>query len=78
MEVIQSCFGTRNVLKFSFDNCIGCAMLVNSCVTIVEVVQVSFSTRNLLNPNFHNCRCQDRSKHLEIGPDVNTEAAPLN
>ena len=23
VEVVQSCFGTRNVLKFSFDNCRG-------------------------------------------------------
>ena len=29
MEVVQSCFGPRNVLNFSFDNCRGCSMLVH-------------------------------------------------
>ena len=29
VEVVQSCFGPRNVLNFSFDNCRGCSMLVH-------------------------------------------------
>ena len=37
MEVVQSCFETRNVLKFSFDNCRGCAMLVNSCFSAGKI-----------------------------------------
>ena len=29
MEVVQSCFRTRNVFRFSFNNCRGCSMLVH-------------------------------------------------
>ena len=28
MDVVQACFGTRNVLDISFHNCRCCAMLV--------------------------------------------------
>ena len=31
VEVVQSCFGTRNALKFSFDNCRGMQLLLFQC-----------------------------------------------
>ena len=37
VEVAQLCFGTRNVLKLSFDKCTGCAMLVNSCFSAGKI-----------------------------------------
>ena len=65
MQVVEACFCTRNVTKFSFDNCRGCAMLVNSGLvlrrsdnavfTVVEVVLACLPARNILKPNFHIC-----------------------
>ena len=61
MEVVQSCFGTRNVLEFSFDKCRSCAMIVlrrseNAIFVVVEFVQACCSTKNDHKYNFHDCR----------------------
>ena len=70
MKGVQVCFETSNVLKFTFDNCRGGAMLVTSCFSAgkikcshfhcrggqVEVVQSCFGTRNVLKFSFDNCR----------------------
>ena len=45
MEVVQSCFGTRNVLKVSFDNCRGCAMVVLFQCWEDQIVPLSLSWR---------------------------------
>ena len=37
MDVMEACFGTRNVLKFSFDNCRGSAMLMDSCFSAGKI-----------------------------------------
>ena len=66
MEVVQACFKTRNVLKFSFDSC-RCVMLIDSCFSgevrcfhcrggPVEFVQLCFGIRNVLKFSFDNCR----------------------
>ena len=70
-RALHACFGTRNALKFSFDNCKGVAMLVDSCFSAgkirsscfftrggaVEVVQACFKTRNVLKFSFDSCSC---------------------
>ena len=63
MEYLHACFRTRDALKFSFDNCRGCEMLVSFCFSggkvrgPVDVVQAWLSTINVLKPDFHNCGC---------------------
>ena len=37
MDVMEACFETRNVLKFSFDNCRGSAMLMDSCFSAGKI-----------------------------------------
>ena len=54
--VVHACFRTRNAIKLIFDNCRGCAILVDSSLSagihsrsgFVEVVQACLSTRNVL------------------------------
>ena len=45
VEVVQLCFGTRNVLKFSFDNCRGYAIPVNSCFSAGKIRLSCFHCR---------------------------------
>ena len=37
MEAVHACFGTRNVLKSSFNNCRGGAMLVDTCFSAGKI-----------------------------------------
>ena len=36
-RALYACFGTRNALRFSFDNCRGVAMLVDSCFSAGKI-----------------------------------------